>query len=226
MTAQQSWKVFDPEVPVLTYEYSFGLGTANALAVGAESGLIVASPPYRAPAATFEELARYGTVRALIASNAFHFMGIPEWKERFPLAEIYAPEQSIDRVQRKIKLPVKPLAQVRAIAGVHVDYIDMPHYKTGEALIRIRTSRGLVWYVTDIILNIQELPKNPLLKFLFTFSGSAPGLRYNNVGPRFMVRDLPALKKWLDDEYSKEPPRWLIPAHGAIADMDATPLRR
>jgi len=28
------WKVFDAHVPVLTYEYSFGLGRANALAVG------------------------------------------------------------------------------------------------------------------------------------------------------------------------------------------------
>ena len=226
MTPTQSWNVFDPELPVLTYEYSFGLGTANALAVGAESGLIIASPPYRAPAATFEELTQYGTVRGLIATNAFHFMGIAEWKERFPLAEVYAPEQSIDRVQRKTKLAVKPLAHVRAIAGLHVDFIDMPHYRTGEALIKIRTSRGLTWYVTDIILNIQELPKNPLLKFLFTFSGSAPGLRYNNVGPRFMVRDLPALKKWLDDEYAKDPPRWLIPAHGAIADLEKSSFQR
>ena len=224
--ASAGWKVFDGELPVLTYEYSFGPGTANALAVGGEGGLIVASPPYRAAPSVFEELARYGTVRALIATNAFHYMGIPEWSQRFPEAQIFAPAQSIARVQKKTKLDVRPLAEARTIAGSRVDLIDMPYYRTGEALIKIRTGRGLAWHVTDIILNITQLPKNPVVRFLFTFSGSAPGLRYNNVGPRFMVKDFPALKQWLDQEYAKEPPRWLIVSHGEIADLETTPLRR
>ena len=226
MTTSQGWQVFDPELPVLTYEYSFGPGTSNALAVGGEGGLIVASPPYRASDAVFDELARYGTVRALVATNAFHHLGIPEWKQRFPEATVFAPVQSMARVARKTNLDVRPLAEANAIGGPRVELIDMPYYRTGEALIKIRTSRGLAWHVTDIILNITQLPKNPLVRFLFTFSGSAPGLRYNNVGPRFMVKDLPALKQWLEQEYAKAPPRWMIVTHGEIADLDATPLRR
>jgi hypothetical protein len=41
------WKVFDEKTPVLTYLYSFGPGTANALAVGGADGLLVVSPPSR-----------------------------------------------------------------------------------------------------------------------------------------------------------------------------------
>jgi hypothetical protein len=33
-----TWKIFDAATPVLIHEYSFGPGTANALAVGAEDG--------------------------------------------------------------------------------------------------------------------------------------------------------------------------------------------
>ena len=33
-TTPHGWKVFDAATPILTYEYSFGPGTANALAVG------------------------------------------------------------------------------------------------------------------------------------------------------------------------------------------------
>ena len=41
------WKIFDARAPILTYGYSFGPGTANALAVGVEGGLAIISPPCR-----------------------------------------------------------------------------------------------------------------------------------------------------------------------------------
>ena len=69
---QPAWEVFDARTPVLTCAYSFGPAFANALAVGGAQGLFVVSPPYRARAAVFDELAAYGPVRALVASNAYH----------------------------------------------------------------------------------------------------------------------------------------------------------
>ena len=159
-------------------------------------------------------------MRALIASNAFHHMGIPEWKKRFPQAPVFAPAQAVARVERQTKLRgVLPLSEANALAGPDLELIDMPHYRTGEALVRIKTARGPAWYVTDLILNIQVLPRNPLLKILFRLTGSAPGLRFNKIGPVFMVKDKAALKRWLAAEYEKDPPRWLIAAHGEVADL-------
>lgn len=216
------WTVFDAQTPVLTYLYSFGSGTANALAVGGANGLVVVSPPSRVDAGVFDDLSRYGSVRALVASNAFHYMGIPEWKKRFPDATIFAPAQSIARVERQTKLHgIRPLAEAASITGPRLELVDMPHYKTGEVIVRIKTARGLVWYVTDVVLNMPVLPSHPVVKMLFRLSRSAPGLKFNNIAPMFMVKDKAALKRWLAAELEQAPPGWLIPAHGDTVDLES-----
>ena len=218
------WNIFDARTPILTYDYSFGPGRANALAVGARAGLVVVSPPWRAAAGVFDDLAQYGPVRALVASNAFHHLGIPEWKARFPDAAIFAPAQSIARVEKRTGLAgIRPLAESASVTGPAVELIDMPHYKTGEALVRIETERGLVWYVTDVIMNMPELPRNPIASLVFRLSGSAPGPKFNNVAPLFMVRDKAALRRWLSDEFRKSPPAWMIATHGDIVDFAKNP---
>jgi hypothetical protein len=223
-TTTHGWKVFDADTPILIYSYSFGPGTANALAVSVAGGLVIVSPPYRVADGVFGDLFPYGPVVALVASNAFHHMGIPDWKRRFPNAAVFAPAQSVARVERQTKLSgIRPLADAAAITGPDLELIDMPHYRTGEVLVRVKTARGLVWYVTDIILNMPVLPDHPIMKMLFSLSRSAPGLRFNNIGPIFMVKDKAALKRWLAAEYEKDPPRWLIAAHGDVADFEADP---
>ena len=223
-TTPHGWKVFDARTPILLYDYSFGPGRANALAVGGSGGLILVSPPCRVPAGVPEDLAKYGRVAALVASNAFHHMGLPEWKARFPDAMLFAPAQSIARVERQSKIAgVRPLADAAAVAGPNVELIDMPHYKTGEVLVRIKTERGLVWYVTDVIMNMPVLPKHPVAKAIFALSRSAPGLRFNNLAPLFMVADKAALRRWVAAEFRKAPPAWLIPAHGDVVEFATAP---
>ena len=223
-TTPHGWKVFDANLPLLTYEYSFGLGMANALAVGGKSGLMVVSPPWCAASGVFDDLSHYGAVRALVAPNAFHHLGLPQWKARFPDAVVFAPAQSIARVEKRSKLHgVCPLAEATSISGPRLKLVDMPHYKTGEVLVQIDTDRGLVWYVTDIIMNLPVLPSHPLARVLFKFSRSAPGLRFNNIAPLFMVSDKGALRDWVADEFQKAPPKWLIVAHGDIVDFTAHP---
>ncbi|HSQ03291.1 MAG TPA: hypothetical protein VLN59_04620, partial [Burkholderiales bacterium] len=142
---------------------------------------------------------------------------------------VFAPAQSVARVQRQTKLDgIRPLADATPLTGARLELIDMPHYKTGEGLVRIHTARGVVWYVTDFLMNLPVLPSNPIVKVLFKLSGSAPGLRFNNLAPLFMVKDKAALKRWLAAELEKAPPHWLIPAHGDIVDLSAgvEPLRR
>ena len=218
------WKIFDARTPILTYEYSFGPGVANALAVGGKTGLVVVSPPWRAAPGVFDDLVQYGPVRALVASNAFHYLGIKEWKQRFPDAALFAPAQSIARVERQTSLSgIRPVAEAAAITGPAVEFIDMPHYKTGEVLVRIATERGVAWYVTDVIMNLPVLPRNPVFRLMFRLSGSGPGPRFNNIAPLFMVRDKAALRRWLCEEFRKTPPSYLIATHGDIVDLRQNP---
>src|SRR5581483_1152280 len=222
MSPVAHWKVFDARRPVLTCGYSFGPGFATALAVGGAQGLFVVSPPFRAPASAFHALSAYGPVRALVASNAFHYLGVPEWKARFPKAQVFAPAQSIARVERKTGLTgIRPLADIAALAGRDLELVDMPYYKTGEVLVRASTGRGRIWYVTDIVFNLSALPPNLIVKVLFGVSRSAPGLHLNNIAPIFMVKDKRALKRWLAGEMQRDAPRWIIPAHGDIARIDS-----
>jgi len=118
---------------------------------------------------------------------------------------------------------IRALAEATAITGPRVELVDMPHYKTGEALVRIRTDRGIVWYVTDVIMNLPSLPSNPIIRTMFRMSRSAPGLKFNNIAPLFMMADKTAVRRWLADEFRKAPPRWLIAAHGDIVDFSANP---
>jgi hypothetical protein len=221
-TTPHGWKVFDAGLPILTYEYSFGPGTSTALAAGGRDGLIVVSPPCRVEPGVLDDLAPFGAVRALVASNAFHHLGLPAWKARFPDAALFAPAQAVARVTRKTGLGgVRPLADAAAIAGPRVELVDMPYYRTGEVLVRMTTDRGAVWYVTDIIMNWPVLPKNPVARIMFGLSGSGPGLKFNNISPLFMVKDRKALRRWFADEFRKAPPTWLIPAHGDVVDFTA-----
>ena len=216
------WKIFDARTPILTYEYSFGPGTATSLAVGGKDGLVIVSPPCRVAAGVFDDLSPYGPVRALVASNAFHYLGLPEWKARFPDAALFAPAQSIARVERQSKLSgIRPVAEATAIAGARLELVDMPHYKTGELLVKMNTPRGRAWYVTDIVMNIPVLPRNLIVKSIFRVTKSGPGLCFNNFAPLFMVADKSALKRWLYAESQRDPPRYLIPPHGPVVDCPA-----
>jgi hypothetical protein len=214
------WTVLDSKLPLLTYHYSFGPGRANALAIGGDDGLIVISPPYRAPEAAFTELEAHGKIRALVASNAFHYLGLPAWKARYPDAKVFAPAQSIARVEKRSRIAgILPLAEAKDISGGNVELIDMPHYKTGEVLVRANVGSEIVWYVTDVIMNMPKLPGPFPFSLIFKWSGSAPGLRLNGVAPLFMVKDKRALHRWLRDEAAEAPPSVLVPCHGDVVRM-------
>jgi len=224
--APNSWVALATDPWTATFEYSFGAGSATALAVDVGGGLLVASPPCRVATDAFEALAACAPVRALVATNAYHTLGLAPWKARFPDAAVFAPPQSLQRVTKVSGIGgIRPLGEAAALTGERVALIELPYFRSGEALIKIRAAEGLLWYVTDIILNLPRLPPNPLFAMLFKLSNSAPGLRLNRIAPLFMVRDRPALWQWLAAEARRDRPRWLVPAHGDTLDLTATPTR-
>jgi len=226
VAAPNSWVVLASDPWTATFEYSFGGGSATALAVDVGGGLLVASPPCRVADDAFEALAARAPVQALVATNAYHTLGLASWKARFPAAAVFAPPQSLRRVTQVSGVGgIRPLGEAAALTGERVTLIELPYFRTGEALIKIRAAGGLLWYVTDIILNLPRLPSNPLFAMLFKLSDSAPGLRINRIAPLFMVRDRPALWQWLAAEARRDRPRWLVPAHGDTLDLTATPTR-
>lgn len=214
-----SWTVVEPSLAALTFTYSFGPGTANALALAVPGGVIVVSPPCNPPESAFTELAEHGPVKALVAPNAFHNMGLAAWRARFPEARLFAPAQSIARVEKQAKLSgVRPVAEMADILGDRIELVDMPHYKTGEALVRWRTEGGWAWYVTDVMMNFPEVPKG-IFGTICRWTKSAPGLRRNAISGTFATRDKRALYAWLNEQADRTPPGVVVVCHGATAQL-------
>ena len=219
---KREWTVIDDTRPILTYEYSFGPGLANTLAIGVNGGLVLVSPPCNAAPEVFEVLSAYGPVVGLVASNAFHHMGLQEWHARFPDAVVAAPAQSVERVKKKTGIGrIVALADADVLRSEGVEFVDMPHFKTGEVLVRAKTAKGSYWYVTDVVMNMAKLPKNPLARLAFKIANAGPGLKFNNVAALFMMKEKAAVKSWLASEIRKAPPTMLIPCHGAPIEMNA-----
>lgn len=222
------WQTFDEQARLLSFEYAFGSIRVRSIAIGVEGGYAVVSPPYKPAPQTLDDIERHGAVRALVASNGFHHMGLPAWHARFPNATLHAPAQSIARIQRQHRLDgIEPLSQAPGSPGTGLQWIDLPYYRTGELLLRVDGASGTIWYVTDMMSNLAQLPAHPIFRTAYRLTRSAPGLRYNNLASLFMVRDKRALKRWLAEMVEADPPRWLIPAHGEILDLrdGVEPLR-
>ena len=210
----RAWTVVEPSLPALTLTYSFGPGIANALALTVEGGVVLVSPPTNPTDAVFAEIEKRGPVRALIAPNGFHHLGLNAWKERAPNAPIFAPAQSIARIEKKSKLTgIRPLADAADIVGKRIELIDMPHYKTGEVLVRWPIDGGWAWYVTDVVMNITK-PLKGLFGMIFRTTRSTPGLRRNAIAGAFMLKDKRALYAWLAEQADKTPPKLLVMCHG------------
>lgn len=225
--AASSWTVVEPTLPALTYRYSFGPGVAHALAVAVDGGFVVVSPPSDPPESAFTELEARGAVRALVAPNAFHHLGLPGWTRRYPGVPVFAPAQSIARVEKQSKLSgIRPLAEAASITRDRVELVDMPHYKTGEVLVRWRIGAAgdagdgrsggagdWAWYMTDVAMNFTErLPG--VFGTVFRLTRSAPGFRRNALAGAFMVKNKRSLYAWIEEQAQKTPPRLIVMCHG------------
>jgi hypothetical protein len=214
-----SWIVVEPSLPALTFTYSFGPGVANSLAVAVDGGLAVVSPPSSPPESAFTELEKHGKLRAIVAPNAFHTMGIAPWKARFPDVPVFAPQGGIARVEKQSKVSgIRPIAEASSLLGGKVEMIEMPHFKQGEILVRWPIEGGYAWYVTDILFNMPELPKGPF-GYVMKWSRSAPGLRRNWLSGIFALKDKRAFAPWLAAEAEKTPPKLVIACHGDLARL-------
>jgi hypothetical protein len=172
--------------------------------------------------AVYAPIAKRGPVAAIVAPNAFHNMGIRAWHERFPDAKLFAPEQSIARVQSKGNVTgVKPLSEAGDVAGDAIELVDMPHYKTGEVLVCAKSPKGPIWHVTDVIFNWPKVPPSLFVKIVFTMlTDSAPGFKLSGPAAFLMMRDKRGVYRWLKERAQKAPPARIVPSHGDDVVLD------
>lgn len=212
------WNVIDADGGILWREYVFsGKALATTLVFrGVDRGLVVVSPCTGLSAHEYDALKDFGEVRTLVANNAFHHLGQRPWRQHFKDAKSYAPPRAVEVLAKKApEVPFVPLTELRLPA--HVRWDDPPGFKTGETFLSISTRRGPVWYSGDLLTNITSLPPPPL-RWLFTWTGSAPGFRLFRPGVWMFVQDRKALREWALQRLMQESPAIVVPAHGQPID--------
>lgn len=212
----KGWNVLERDGAILWRQYSFGPALATTMVFrGAGDGLIAVSPGSRIEESALDELAEFGKVVALVASNGYHWMGQPQWRKRFPEARTFAPAQGIKRLSKKMPdARVEPLEALAPLLGDRATVADAPGFKVGNAFATVRGQSGTYWYPSDLLSNIPKLPPNLVVRTLLSMTDSAPGYRLFRPSVWLQVKDKPALRAWAEGELAKSAPVTVVPAHG------------
>jgi hypothetical protein len=219
-TTAKGWKVLDRDSGVLWRQYSFGPGLATTMVFrGAGDGLMVISPGNNLEENALDELSSFGKVVALVANNAYHWLGQALWRKRFPEARTFAPAQGIQRLSKKMPgVQVEPLAALAPLLGDRAKVVDAPGFKVSNAFVTVRGKSANYWYPSDLLSNMPKLPPNFVFRTLMTMTDSAPGYRLFRPAVWLQVKDKGALRTWIAEELAKLGMLTVIPAHGPPVD--------
>ncbi len=198
--------------------YWFGQGSASSVAIGLGPGeLLLISPPAGEVAPSLlNALAELGTVTSLLAPNGNHRLGVRGGQERFPEAVLYAPELMLDRVGAKAVRgrPPRPMAELVERLPAGVELLVPPHVKRPDVVGHFATPAGGLWYLNDLVVNLDSLGKPPL-SWLLGFLDFRVGLAVNGFGCRnVVVQDRPAFARWFAEELERVPPIGAVFGHG------------
>lgn len=213
----EGWNVVDEASGVLWREYPFTKGAyATTMVFRGADGLVVVSPGTGLGVREYDALKELGEVRALVANNTLHTMGQPGWRARFPDAVSYCPPGAVGAMNKKA--PAIGFRSLEALAlPEHASWDDPPGYKTGEAIFRVTTGKGSVWYTGDLLTNIQRT-SGPPLSWILSWADSAPGFRLFKPAVWFAIQDRKALRAWALGRIAEDPPAVIVPAHGPPID--------
>lgn len=212
--SDRTWEIYDADIPFAGAVY--GPQRARMAVIGLGGGaLLVVSPGAPVSDAQWEQLARWGTPRFLLAPNRYHSAGIRAWKERFPAATVVAHPRAHERLRKKVPgIAIEDLAPLETALPQGVRLFSPPMAKQGETWVSVKTRDGAAWFVTDGIVNQERLPGGPLGLFL-RLVGFRTRLMVNPFFKRLFLTDKAAFKAWASAELESDTPALFVPSHGA-----------
>lgn len=217
MTALNRWQSLTSDGSVRWLKYSWGPATANTLAVRLVDGTwLVVAPSAGSPSSVLEDLAKDGAVSALIAPNAYHYLGQQVWRLHFPGATSYAPAGALARLSRKSSsVPYRPVSELIETLHPQVGFLIPEGMKSPDMLIRISIAGSTVWWMGDLFTNCAADDQNWLLRIIAPLAGSGLGYRRNSRPGLVYVRDSKAWLHSITNALDAEPPSIVVPAHGS-----------
>jgi hypothetical protein len=220
------WEPVDAEKTVWTAKYRCPGFIAHTSAFAAKDGqLILYSPgaslvsrlPEGIPDAQLPPLA--------LLPNAFHYLGLKAWKEKYPGMTAVASSRAMSRLRKKGVSGLQDLDLLKNKLPDNVSILEPPGIRFGEMWLRVSGSGGVAWIVCDAFFNYARFSKKPIARTIQKLFKAAPGLKISFLVKRFMIVDRKKYKDWLFERLEADRPNTLVPAHGEILRAPDLPQR-
>jgi hypothetical protein len=182
---------------------------------GEGGGALVVSPVRRLPETVHEALAGLGGVRALLAPNHFHYLGVAEFLERYPGAKACCSAAARPRLLRKTGLSFADADALDLPSGVTL--LAPPGLRNGELWLSVETTRGVAWVVSDAFFNLEAHPSGTF-GLACRITATTRGLRIGRTFTTLAVADRRAYGAWLLAQLERDRPRVLVPGHGDLVE--------
>ncbi len=219
MTTTSNWTTLHAERGVWIHEYKFSKeGFAHTFVVRmADKKLLVLSPGSDMADAVFQELDSLGEVAAIVATNGFHHLGIPDWRRRYPGARCFAPTAAARRIAAKNPDAgsLEPLSALKGVIDADIVVREVDKAKRGELWLSVETPGGHIWFVSDLLANLPHLPESFVMGLVFKWTKSAPGYKVFHLALMFLVKDRRAALRSMLDALETHRPCMVVPAHGS-----------
>ncbi len=164
-------------------------------------------------------IAQIGAPEVLLAPNHFHYLGVAEWRERYPNALVVASDQARMRLAKKCPVEIGSLDAARERLSPRSSLVELPGCKSGEVWVRLDTAAGAAWCVTDAFFHEPDRASG-LLGFILRATKTTPGLCLGKTFPWLALSDKRAYTAWLYELLDSAPPAALVPAHGVPLRTD------
>lgn len=202
-------------------EYLNGSASINMSIADMGGGrLMVVSPGTGLTKADFDALDELGTLTAIVSPGAFHHLGFPSWKERYPDAPLYGPESSIAHIakQHPSLEAVRSFDALRPQLSDEFELGEVEACKHPDIFLSLTRDGTTTWFSNELLTNEANYPSNFAFRWVFKLTGNGPGLQANTLTARLIGADRPAVRAFYEAKVAANPPQRLIPCHGEVAD--------
>lgn len=216
----QHWTTVDEQLGIYKAEYPFNGTLINTLAFRVPDGMLVVSPGIDPAPALLDELDAIGPVVAIASPGAFHHLGMPAWKERYPSVPFFATSSGLTHIAKQHKgldLGLQGLDALRPMLPDHITLEETPGAKHPDLLAFIRSDDGSwSWFTNEILGNQPTLPANFLVRTVFKLTKAGPGLKVPTPVLWLIGAKKPVMREYLLKQLIERPPARLIPCHGDV----------
>jgi len=204
-------------------EYTNGSNVIHTSVVDMGDGSLMAiSPGTGMSDADFDELDALGPVKALVSPGAFHHLGMPSWKARYPDAPLFGPQSSIAHIKKQQPglEAVQGFDALRPLLSDEFDLGEVDACRHPDIFLALTRDGQTSWFTNELLTNNADWPSSFVFRWVFKLTGNAPGLQANTLTAMFIGAKKPLVKAFYEAKVKSCPPTRLMPCHGDVLEDD------